>query len=147
MAVDGRLVEGARAVLRRHGLAGATMERIAAAAGTSRMTLHRQGVTKAEILRALAQELEGDYRDAMWPALVADGDARERLLLALRAECRVAEDNLALLDALAGPDRAAVFHEPSEARLTRPVFVEPLRRILVDGVQDGSLAVDGVSAR
>jgi AcrR family transcriptional regulator len=50
------------------------MERIAAEAGTSRMTLHRQGVSKAEILRALAHQLEADYREAMWPALVADGE-------------------------------------------------------------------------
>jgi len=120
------------------------MERIAAEAGTSRMTLHRLGVSKVEILHALAQELETEYREAMWPALVADGDARERLLVALRAECQVAEDNLALLDALAGPERAAIFHERSEAGLTRPVFVEPLRRLLVDGVQDGSLVADDV---
>jgi len=120
------------------------MERIAAEAGTSRMTLHRQAVSKVEILHALAQELETEYREAMWPALVADGDARERLLVALRAECQVAEDNLALLDALAGPERAAIFHERSEGGLTRSVFVEPLRRLLVDGVQDGSLVADNV---
>jgi len=108
------------------------------------MTLHRQGVSKTDILRALAEELEAQYREAMWPALVGDGDARERLLMALSAECRVAEDNLALLDALAGPERAAVFHDASEAGLTRPVFVEPLRRLLVDGVRDGSLAADDV---
>jgi len=146
VAVDDQVLDGAQVVLGRYGLEGATMERIAAQAGTSRMTLHRRGVSKAQILLGLAERLEAEYREAMWPALVADASARERLVLALRAECEVAENNLALLDALSGPDRAGVFHEPSAAGLTRSVFVEALRRILRDGVQEGSLVADDVDA-
>lgn len=138
--VDDRLLEGAATVLSRHGLTGATMERIAAEAGTSRMTLHRHGVSKAVILAGLASRLAGEYREAMWPALVADGPARERLVMALRGECGVCEANLALLDALDGSERSAVFHEPTGSGLTRPAFVEALRRILRDGAADGSLA-------
>lgn len=144
MEIGEQVLEGARVVLGRHGLGGATMERIAAQAGTSRMTLHRRGISKAQILRGLAERLEREYREAMWPALVADGTARERLVLALRGECEVAENNLGLLDALSGPDRAGVFHERSETGLTRPVFVEALRRILRDGAGDGSLATGDV---
>jgi AcrR family transcriptional regulator len=142
--IDEQLLAGAQVVLGRYGLAGATMERIAAEAGTSRMTLHRRGISKAEILRRLAERLEAEYREAMWPALVVDDSARERLVLALHGECEVAENNLALLDALTAAERAGVFHEHSGAGLTRPVFVEALRRILRDGVQEGSLATDDV---
>jgi AcrR family transcriptional regulator len=143
--MDESLLEGARAVLERHGLGGATMERIATQAGTSRMTLHRHGISKAAILQALAERLQGEYREAMWPALVADGTGRERLMTALRGECAVAERHLALLDALAGPERATIFHDGDEAALTQPAFVEALRRILRDGVAEGSLATDDVT--
>jgi AcrR family transcriptional regulator len=140
VAVDAELIDGARRALAEHGPSGATLERIAAAAGLSRMTLHRRGVSRAAILAALAERLEADYRDAMWPALVADApDARSRLRLALVAECDVADVNLAVLDALDDATRDAVFHDGS---LTREVFVEPLIRLLRDGVADGSLSVE-----
>jgi len=142
--MDAAIVDGARSALERHGPAGATMERIAAAAGTSRMTLHRRGISRPAILSALARQLEREYREAMWPALVADGPARERLVLALEGECEVAERNLALLDALQDSERAAIFHEPGGAALTQPAFVEALRRVLGDGVADGSLAARDV---
>ena len=139
--MDEVLVDGARRAIEEHGPSGATLERIAAAAGLSRMTLHRRGVSRAAILAALAERLEADYRAAMWPALVADVDtARERLELALVAQCDVADANLAVLDALDDATRDAVFHEGS---LTREVFVEPLIRLFRDGGADGSLrAVD-----
>jgi AcrR family transcriptional regulator len=43
--LDERAVSGARRAIERHGWRRATMERIAAEAGLSRMTLHRNGVT------------------------------------------------------------------------------------------------------
>jgi AcrR family transcriptional regulator len=135
--VDAELVEGARRAIEEHGPSGATLERIATAAGLSRMTLHRRGVSRAAILAALAERLEADYRAAMWPALVADAEsARERLELVLVAECDVANANLGVLDALDDATRDAVFHEGS---LTREVFIEPLIRLLRDGAADGSL--------
>ena len=72
-AVAPKVIDAARFVLAEDGPAGATLERIAAAAGVSRMTLHRQGVTKADIVRALAQRFEEEHKQAMWQALVADG--------------------------------------------------------------------------
>jgi AcrR family transcriptional regulator len=135
--MDEMLIDGARRALAEHGPAGATLERIAAAAGLSRMTLHRRGVSREAILAALAERLESDYRTAMWPALVADaGSARERLRLALEASCGVADANLAVFDALDDATRDAVFHDGA---LTRSVFVEPLVRLLRDGAADGSL--------
>ena len=47
------IVDAARHVLAQDGLAAATLERISAAAGVSRMTLHRHGVSKQDILRAV----------------------------------------------------------------------------------------------
>jgi AcrR family transcriptional regulator len=139
--VPPQIVDGAREVLARDGLAGATLERISAAAGVSRMTLHRHGLSKRDIVLAIAERLEAEYRDAIWPALVASGSAGERLRLALELLCGVAEQNLEVLEALSSSDRDAIYHDASGTRLTRSVFVEPLQRLLVDGAADGSLAV------
>jgi AcrR family transcriptional regulator len=137
--VPPHIVDAARHVLAQDGLAAATLERISAAAGVSRMTLHRHGVAKRDILRALAEQLEADYREALWPALVASGTGRERLADALERLCDVTERNLALLGALSGAARDKIYHEPGADALTRRVFVEPLERLLRDGAADGSL--------
>jgi AcrR family transcriptional regulator len=139
--VPPHIVDAARHVLAQDGLAAATLERISAAAGVSRMTLHRHGVSKPDILAALAERLEADYRDAMWPALVAKGSAKERLAYALERLCQVTESNLAMLEALSAASRDAIYHDAGPRGLTRKVFVEPLERLLIDGAADGSLAV------
>lgn len=138
--VPAHIVDAARHVLAQDGLAAATLERISAAAGISRMTLHRRGVSKRDILRAIADRLEDDYRDAMWPALVATGTGRQRLEQALRGLCDVTERNLVLLDALSVQARNTIYHEDESEPLTRSVFVQPLERLLRDGAADGSLA-------
>jgi AcrR family transcriptional regulator len=138
--VPPHIVDAARHVLAQDGLAAATLERISSAAGVSRMTLHRRGLSKQQILGAIAGELERDYRDAMWPALVAAGSGRERLELALNALCEVTERNLALLAALSAGARDAIYHDEGPEALTRGVFVDPLERLLRDGVADGTLA-------
>jgi AcrR family transcriptional regulator len=141
--VPPHIVDAARHVLAQDGLAAATLERISAAAGTSRMTLHRRGVTKESILRALADQLQLAYRDAFWPALVSKGTGRERLRLALELQCEVTERNLATLEALSEHARDQIYHDPGPGRLTRREFVEPLERLLIDGAADGTLgAVD-----
>jgi len=111
------IIDAARHVLAQDGLAAATLERISAAAGVSRMTLHRRGVTKQDILRAVAERFESEHREAMWQALVAKGTARERLRMALELQCELTERNLATLEALSA-----------------------LERLLLDGAADGSLA-------
>ncbi len=138
--VPPHIVDAARHVLAQDGLAAATLERISATAGISRMTLHRRGVSKRDILDAIASGLESEYRDEMWKALVAKGAARDRLRYALELQCEVSERNLAMLEALSGPLRDQIYHESDERRLTRRVFIEPLERLLLDGAADGSLA-------
>jgi AcrR family transcriptional regulator len=138
--VPPHVVDAARHVLAQDGLAAATLERISAVAGVSRMTLHRRGLSKNDILRALAERLESDYREAMWPALVGKGTGAERLRRALELLCGVTEQNLGLLAALSAASRDAIYHDSGPGALTRKVFVEPLERLLLDGVADGSLA-------
>jgi AcrR family transcriptional regulator len=133
-------VDAARHVLARDGLAAATLERISQAAGVSRMTLHRRGVSKQAILEALAGQLEAEYREAFWPALVSKGSGRQRLTTALVGLCAVTERNLALHDVLSVQARNQIYHDPGPQGLTRGVFVEPLERLLLDGAGDGSLA-------
>lgn len=136
-------IEGVLPAVRRliaeRGLGGATMERIAEAAGVSRMTLHRRGYTRERLVEALRAQFVAEERDALVDALLADGTARDRLELALEALCRVSEDNLELLGRLSDSVRDAVYHEPGEGALTREEFVAPLRRLLMDGARDGSL--------
>jgi AcrR family transcriptional regulator len=140
--IDARLLDGARRALERHGWEGATLQRRADEAGVSRMTLHRRGVSRETLLAALAEQLEREYREALWPALTAPGTARERLELALDSLCGVVDGNLELLDALGHAERDVVFHEQRRPALTKSVFTEPVQRLLADGVAEGSLEVD-----
>jgi AcrR family transcriptional regulator len=137
------LVDAARAAIAERGWAATTMEDIAEAAGVSRMTLHRRGLTRDGLLDALRQGLVAEERDALWPAITASGTGRERLALALTALCGIAERNLAVLAALDDDVRDAVWHEPGDDALTRPEFTAPFRRLLEDGLADGSLIPDG----
>lgn len=139
---DESLLDAARRAFARHGFAGATLERIAAEAGLSRVTLHRRGVTKDGLLDELVARATEEYREALWSALTATGPGAERLNSALEALCAQAERHMAVLLAVsARVDRA--FHDDGEEALTRSVWTEPLERLLRDGAADGSLrAVD-----
>src|SRR4051794_23437759 len=139
MVVDDALLTGAHRAIERWGYRQATLERIAAEAGVSRMTLHRRGVTREGLLGALAERLEDAYRTAMWPALTARGSGRERLEQALAGYCGAVEANIEVLVALAEADHNAIFHDEGPQGLSRPGFTEPIRRLLEDGVADGSL--------
>lgn len=118
-----------------------TTEELAEAAGLSRMTLHRRGIAKEVVLGQLGRLLERDYRDAIFPALTASAPAGERLRRALGALCEVNERYLGLLDAL-GRASAFVFHDEGEgAVMTRSAFTSAVRRILEDGVSEGTMKV------
>jgi AcrR family transcriptional regulator len=137
--LDNQMLDAGRRALERFGYAGATAERIAEEAGVSRVTLHRRGVSKDTILATLVERATEQYRAAMWLALTAWGNARERMQLALGALCDAAAASLDLLIALR-PQADVVFHEDAESEaLTRGVFTEPLERLLRDGAADGSL--------
>lgn len=140
---DAAALRRARELIERDGWQAATMERLAGALGVTRMTLHRRGVRREDLLAALGLLLEDDYRRALSPALAAPGDGAERLELALRGLCDVTEANLALLAALDSPERDAIFHQPGERLLTQERFTAPLQRLLADGAADGTLALDG----
>src|SRR5690242_4826347 len=114
MVADERILSAARQAIERHGWREATLERIAGEAGVSRMTLHRRGVTRGAVLAGLASLLEQEYRAALWPALTAPGNARERLQLACEGMCDVAERNLELIAALGDAPRDRIFHEEVE---------------------------------
>lgn len=135
---DEALLDAATEAFRKHGFTGATIERIAAEAGVSRVTLHRRGVTKEGLLSALAERGAERYRTALWPPLTAPGSARDRLEAAMGALCESAEDNLELLVALRAQSDS-VFHDEGEEQLTHSVFTEPFERILRDGATDATL--------
>ena len=131
------MVPAARAVLAEHGLPAFTVERVAAAAGMSRMTLHRHGIGKPEILAALFGQFLEDERAELWEPMAGDGSAAMRLRAVLERCCEIAERHLDVVEAMDIAARNAAFHGADG--LTRPEFVEPLRRLLVDGEADGSL--------
>ena len=80
ISISPAVLAAAARVFATHGYAGATLERIAAEAGISRVTLHRHGVTKDGLLAGLVAHATEDYRRAVWPALTArDGTGAERL--------------------------------------------------------------------
>jgi AcrR family transcriptional regulator len=111
-----------------------SLERVAQAAGVSRVTLWRQGITRETLVQALLVELSEDYRNAMWPVLTASGSARERLEQALVALCEVAERHLDLLLA-----SDTTFHRAWAEARPRVSFLEPFIRITEEGIADGTL--------
>jgi AcrR family transcriptional regulator len=133
------LLQAARCALSTYGYAGATIERIAAEAGVSRVTLHRRNVTKDGLLAELVARATEDYRRAMWPALTGVGTGAERLAQALEALCESAEEHMALLIAVRSQSDRVFHRDDQPEALTRAVFTEPLEKLLREGAADGSL--------
>ena len=142
LALDSARLDQVRERLRDRDWRDVTVEDLAEALGMSRMTLHRRGISKDVLLAQLARVLEDEYREAILPALVSSAPPRDRLRAALSALCGVNERYLGLLEAL-GRASAFVFHEEGEGPvLTRVTFTDALRRILEDGIADGTLRAD-----
>jgi len=139
--VNLEIIDAAHRLVGESGLASLTIERLAEAAGTSRMTLHRRGINRRTVVDALVHRAAEAYIGALWPALTAPGPGAERLAMALEAICATADDHLALLAGLfAAPD--SPFHGAAGGRggrETDDLFVGPLARLLRDGALDGSL--------
>ncbi len=112
------------------------LERIAKAAGVSRATVGRQGLTRRAIEQLLREQLATDYKALMWEPLTMPGTGAERFRVALQALCTVAERNLPLL---AHTDTALHGPELDAAGLNIDYFA-PWLRILEQGHADGSLA-------
>lgn len=139
--VEPALLDAGLRAFVKHGYHDTTIERIATEAGLSRATLHRRGISKEGLLDALGNRIAEHYREAMWPALVANGTGRQRLATALDALCDQTEALLDLLTALRSVTDA-IFHEPDPADgdvMTESFFTAPLERLLRDGIADGSL--------
>jgi AcrR family transcriptional regulator len=77
--MDEPLLDATAAVLMAHGFDGVTLERVAEAAGRSRVTLWRRGVTTEGLVTGLLQRLADDYQVEFWPILEASGSGRDRL--------------------------------------------------------------------
>jgi AcrR family transcriptional regulator len=132
---DARLLAAAARVLEDAGWQGLTVEAVAEAAGLSRVTAWRLGASREALVATLLRDLAVAYREAMWPALVGPGDARQRLDRALDALFGVIDSHLPLL--LASDQ---VFHRAKVASIN---FNEPFARLFQDGAADGSLTSPG----
>jgi AcrR family transcriptional regulator len=138
---DAGLLDAAAAVIARDGYGGLTLARLAEAAGTSRMTLHRRDVTLPGVIAGLAVRAAAEFQAALFPVLTGTGPARDRLEAALLAVFAVADRHLALLAGLYADDDG-IFHAPpgpDGALPTDPVFVAPFAKLLADGDADGTL--------
>lgn len=132
--VSGRLLDAAMAVLADQGWDGLTLQSAAERAGLSRVTAWRQAASKDHLVAALLGRLATDYRDTLWPIMTAQGTGAERLERALCALCDVADRHLPLLLA---SDTA--FHRATSL-ISPPIsFLDPLTRLIRDGMTDGSL--------
>jgi len=138
------VLAAAAQVIAEHGWHEFTLERVAQAAGISRVTLYRRGATREQLVEALVVGAAQAWQASLWPALTGPGTAPERLRAALHACCDVVEEHLALLAGLSSaPD--PVFHldgESSDGKDTRRVYVAPFERLLRDGISEGSFRGD-----
>lgn len=132
---DERLLVAARRVLADAGWDGMTVEAVAEAAGLSRVTAWRLGASREALVATLLNELDRDYREAMWPVLVGPGNARDRFDAAVDALFDVIDRHLPLLLV-----SDTVFHRASS---TRNSFNEPFIRLFRDGIVDHSLLTVG----
>ncbi len=127
--VDPLTIDAAQTVIAEHGLGGLTLERLAEAAGASRMTLHRRHVTRRAVVDALLQRAADEYAAALWPALTSPATADQRLSMALDAICTVADEHLALLAGLFA-DTESPFHSLADGSTTdaetHGLFVAPV---------------------
>ena len=141
VCTDADILDAAVQVIEEFGYRGLTLERLAVAAGTSRMTLHRRDTTLPGVVAGLSLRAVAELRDALFPILTATQPASERLMAALDAMCDVADRHLPLLAGLFSDD-AGVFHAaPDEtgALPTDEAFVAPFAKLLADGELDGTL--------
>ena len=136
------MLDAAVEVIERFGYRGLTLERLADAAGTSRMTLHRRTVTVPAVVAGLSLRAAAELRDGLFPVLSGTGPADQRLEAALHVMCDVADRHLPLLAGLFADDEGIFHAEPDEtgALPTREIFVAPFAKLMTDGAADGTLA-------
>ena len=134
--MDKKLLAVAARLLDQEGWKALRLERIAQAAGVSRATVWRHGLTRRTVEQLLREQLVADYQALMWEPLTMPGTGSERFAAALRALCAVAERNLPLL-----AHTNTAFHGPDlDAAGLAVGYFAPWLRILEQGRADGSLA-------
>lgn len=138
---DTDLLHAAAAVISAYGYGGLTLVRLAESARTSRMTLHRRGVTLEGVVIGLSLTAAAELREALYPVLTSTQPADVRLQAALDALYDVADRHLPLLAGLFADDDGIFHSEPDStgALPTDPIFVAPFAKILADGASDGTL--------
>jgi AcrR family transcriptional regulator len=143
--VEPQILDAARAAVVKYGYAGLSLERIAAEAGLSRVTLHRRGFTTDEIFDELIERGMAEQREALWPVLAAEGTGAERLRLALATIIGRCEEDLDLLLAISAQSDARRHVEGGPEKTARritsagSVLVDPIQVLVREGVADGSL--------
>ena len=143
-STEQRVIEGARRAIAAGGWQSATLTRIAQEAGLSRMTLHRRGLGRDEIFALLARDYEEAFRAALWPSVTGRGTGSERLEAMLVAVCEVTEDHLSFLAALDEEADRRFFHESDDEVHSREGYINPIERLLADGIADGSIRPVGI---
>lgn len=138
--VEDAVLRAAAQVIAQHGWHEFTLERVADAAGLSRVTLYRRGITRDLLVDALTVGAAQAWQAALWPALMHEGNGAARLRVALAACCEVVEAHLDLLAGLSSaPDPVFHLDAPGGGHDARDVYVGPFARLLRDGAVDGSL--------
>lgn len=124
---SGWLAAAAR-VLSEGGMAEFTVERVAKEAGASRVTFHRRGVRRRDLIEGLVASAAMDLRSSLLPVLASRESSALRLRQAFEVLCEVAERHAAVL--------AAMYDVPDpgpEAGVTSGFeFIEPFERLLLD---------------
>lgn len=145
VCTDDGILTAASVVIETSGYERLTLARLAEAAKSSRMTLHRRDVTIPGVVAGLSLRAAAELREALFPILSRSGPADQRLQAALHAMCAVADRHLPLLAGLFSDDDGIFHAEPDEtgALPTHAVFVAPFAKLLADGEADGTLSVRG----
>lgn len=139
--LESAVLDAAVLVIAEHGSAGLTLARLATAADTSRMTLHRKGFTIHGVLLGLRARAAAELKEALFDPLTSTAPAVDRLAQALTATFDVADRHLPVLAGLFAAD-TGVFHAaagPDGALPTAQGFVAPFAKLLSDGGADGTL--------
>jgi AcrR family transcriptional regulator len=136
-SISGRL-EPAASVFAERGFDHTRIEDLAEATGIPRATLYYYFSGKEEILAFLLRRMLSLISEAVAAAAAGPGNARERLAGVVRAYLQVMADHPACNRALAA-DIGRAARMPDLAASVQHGFHEPVRRLLADGEQDGSL--------
>jgi len=138
--------EGAVAVLTEHGLQGATMERVAAAAGVAKGSLYNYFRNKRELLRFVHQRALVPIQQAVERILQGTQQAREKLLSLCRIWREYLGENRAVFEFFVNDEAARSLVRDSQ-ETARASAVQQVAAIISQGVQEGVFrAVDARGA-